>query len=101
MGLDMTMPQGNFAAVNDRAPASSMETNSANNININNNNNRGLGRPLSTEDLRQLLQDEQLKRTTIDPMNEKREWNDLSLEERREEMALLQVIQGQDIRIVR
>jgi hypothetical protein len=76
--------------------------------------NRGLGRPLSTEDLGQLLQDEQLQRTTLDGgdsnggsigsvsgsrSDDGREWKDLSLEERREELALLQVIQGQNVRV--
>jgi len=59
--------------------------------------NRGLGRPLTSQDLGQLLQDEQLKRTTLSL--DDREWNDLTLEEKREELALLQVIQGQNIRI--
>ena len=67
--------------------------------------NRGLGRPLSTEDLGQLMQDEQLQRTTLDDSSESgrsrsgREWEDLSLEERREELALLRVIQGQNVRV--
>jgi len=69
------------------------------------NVNRGLGRPLSKEDLNQLLQDEQLKRKTLDSddsgSNAGRDWKDLTVEERREEMALLQVIQGQNIRVVK
>uniref|UniRef100_A0A7S1YU63 Uncharacterized protein n=2 Tax=Ditylum brightwellii TaxID=49249 RepID=A0A7S1YU63_9STRA len=64
--------------------------------------NRGLGRPLSSEDLGQLLQDEKLQRKTLDAAANSgggREWKDLSLEEQREEMALLQIINGQDVRI--
>ena len=61
--------------------------------------NRGLGRPLSSDDVGQLLRDEQLKRKTLDNASHGREWSDLSLEEKREEMALMQVINGQNIRI--
>ena len=90
----------------------SLNDSSAINVNV----NRGLGRPLSTEDLGQLLQDEQLQRTTLDgddgnnrnpkdvtasnsQSEDGRDWKDLSLEERREELALLQVIQGQNLRL--
>lgn len=65
--------------------------------------NRGLGRPLSSQDLGQLLQDEQLQRKTLDndelSSSDGREWKDLSPEERREELALLQVVQGQNTRV--
>jgi hypothetical protein len=85
--------------------------------------NRGLGRPLTTQDLSQLIQDERLQRTFLDDngggtsnpakgndgssgssssrriSEDGREWEELSLEERREELALLQVIQGQTIRV--
>ena len=72
--------------------------------------NRGLGKPLSSEDLGQLLQDEKLQRKSLDAATtnagtisgggtSSREWTDLSLEEQREEMALLRIINGQDIRI--
>lgn len=61
--------------------------------------NRGLGRPLSSQDVEQLLKDEQLKRTTLDDSARNREWKDLGLEEKREEMALMQIINGQNIRI--
>lgn len=60
--------------------------------------NRGLGRALSSEDLGRLMEDEKLQRRTLDG-SEGREWKDLSLEEQREEMALLGIINGQDVRI--
>lgn len=62
------------------------------------NDNRGIGSPLSTEEVQRLKQDEQLKRTTVDG-EQSREWEELGMEERREEAALMRIIQGQDIRL--
>lgn len=59
--------------------------------------NSGLGSPLSSEELNRLRQDERLQRTTLDEADE-RQWQDLSPEEQREEVALMKIIQGQDIR---
>jgi hypothetical protein len=63
------------------------------------NNNQDLGIPLSSEELHRLRQDEQLQRTTLDGNDEEdRPWQALSAEEQREELALMKLIQGQDIR---
>mmetsp|Transcript_33261 Transcript_33261/g.50167 ORF Transcript_33261/g.50167 Transcript_33261/m.50167 type:complete len:356 (-) Transcript_33261:2170-3237(-) len=66
-----------------------------------NNDNRGIGTPLSTQELQILKEEEQLQRTDIDSQQTKeiRNWNDLSSEEKREEAALMKVIQGQDVRL--
>lgn len=70
--------------------------------------NRGVGTPLSREEMQRLLQDETLQRTDLDGLVETgssashtaiRAWEELSDEERREEAALLKIIQGQDVRI--
>ena len=65
--------------------------------------NRGLGTPLSVQELRQLQQDEPIQRTTMeggsDTSEGSRPWQDLSPEELREELALIKIIQGQDVRI--
>lgn len=62
--------------------------------------NQDLGIPLSSEELNRLQQDEQLQRTTLDDNGEDRPWQSLSLEEQREEFALMKIIEGQDIRNV-
>ena len=62
------------------------------------NQNSDLGSPLTSQELSRLRQDEQLKRTTLDQA-EDRQWQDLSMEEQREEVALMQVIQGRNIRV--
>mmetsp|Transcript_3209 Transcript_3209/g.7135 ORF Transcript_3209/g.7135 Transcript_3209/m.7135 type:complete len:404 (+) Transcript_3209:625-1836(+) len=74
-----------------------------------NNGNRGIGSPLSVQELESLKQDEKLQRTDLDGgrpgrSNQKmidggRQWNDLSYEERQEEGALMKIIQGQDVRL--
>ena len=69
--------------------------------------NRGIGAPLTREELVRLREDERLQRTDLDGGSgggEGREggarrWEDLRNEERREEEALLQIIQGRDVRI--
>eukprot|EP00977_Amphora_coffeiformis_P004709 scaffold1007_cov176-Amphora_coffeaeformis.AAC.15 len=61
--------------------------------------NQGLGSPLSSQDLNRLQQEERLQRTKLDEVGRERQWQDLSLEEQREELALMKVIQGQDIRV--
>ena len=69
--------------------------------------NRGIGAPLTREELVRLREDERLQRTDLDGGSgggEGREggarrWEDLRDEERREEEALLQIIQGRDVRI--
>lgn len=63
--------------------------------------NGGLGTSLSTQNLQELIRNEELGRTGLDdgigsPIS--RQWEDLSPEELREEQALMKVIQGQDIR---
>ena len=71
------------------------------------NDNRGIGMPLSTEELQRLKQDEQLQRTDIDGQKSiegagaggSRQWEDLNAEERREEVALMKIIQGRDFRL--
>jgi len=66
------------------------------------NANQQLGTPLSTEELNRMQQDERLQRTELDDgmgVGRERQWQDLSSEEQWEEIALLKVIQGQDIRI--
>lgn len=70
-------------------------------ISIGSVENRGLGTPLSREEVRQLMADENLKRKSLDAAQDGRErgWGDLSVEERKEEEALLQVISGKDIRL--
>jgi len=67
-----------------------------------NDNNRGIGTPLSIQELRVLKQDEQLKRTDLDRegvSSGERQWKDLDSEELREETALMKIIQGQDSRL--
>jgi len=60
--------------------------------------NRGVGSPLSIQEVQRLEQDEQLKRTDLDGDQQTRQWEDLGMEERREEAALMRIIQGQDVR---
>jgi hypothetical protein len=68
--------------------------------------NRGMGTPLSIQELQRLQRDETLQRTDLDANNNNggqtsaaRSWEDLSPEERREEAALIKIIQGQEVRI--
>lgn len=65
--------------------------------------NRGIGSPLSVQELRILRQEEKLQRTDLDggqTVNEGgRQWTDLSFEERQEEGALMKIIQGKDARL--
>jgi hypothetical protein len=72
--------------------------------------NRGMGTPLSIQELQRLQRDEVLQRTDLDANNDNndsasglpsaaRSWEDLSPEERREEAALIKIIQGQEVRI--
>lgn len=63
--------------------------------------NRGIGAPLTTQELGSLLRDETLQRTDIDGSNtgETRQWQDLNAEEQREEAALMNVISGKDVRL--
>lgn len=61
--------------------------------------NRGLGSPLTVEELNRLRQDERMQRTELDEGGKERQWLDLSPEEQKEELALMKVIQGQDIRV--
>jgi hypothetical protein len=70
--------------------------------------NRGIGTPLSIQELNRLKEDEILKRTDLDgdgdgdgqPLGSGvRQWNDLTFEERREEVALMKIIQGQNGRL--
>lgn len=61
--------------------------------------NRGIGSPLSIQEVQRLKQDEQLKRTNLDGDQPARQWEELGNEERREEAALMRIIQGQDIRL--
>jgi hypothetical protein len=63
------------------------------------NDNRGIGTPLSIQEVQRLKQDEQLKRMDLDGKGIERQWEDLGMEERREEAALMKIIQGQDIRL--
>ena len=60
--------------------------------------NRGLGSPLTTQELRQLQKDESLQRRSLSDMQEERD-KDALLEDAREDVALLRVITGQDIRL--
>lgn len=62
-------------------------------------NNRGLGSPLSSQELNRLQQDEGLQRTQLDEGENERQWQDLAQEEQKEELALMKIIQGQDIRV--
>lgn len=76
---------------------------------VGSSDNRGMGTPLSQEELQQLQYDETLQRTDLDGGGRKeagigndasiRAWEDLTDEERREEAALMKIIQGQDVRI--
>lgn len=64
--------------------------------------NRGIGAPLSREELQLLQQDERLQRTDLDGgsgNNGIRQWNELTDEERREEAALMKIIGGKEIRL--
>jgi hypothetical protein len=61
--------------------------------------NRGVGAPLSVEEVLRLKEDEKLKRSRIDGEQTTRQWEELGDEERREEAALMKIIQGQDVRI--
>lgn len=65
--------------------------------------NRGIGSPLSVQELELLKQDEKLQRTDLDGEQTTnpggRQWKDLSFEERQEEGALMKIIQGQDARL--
>mmetsp|Transcript_5479 Transcript_5479/g.6403 ORF Transcript_5479/g.6403 Transcript_5479/m.6403 type:complete len:386 (-) Transcript_5479:7-1164(-) len=65
--------------------------------------NRGIGSPLSVQELELLRQDEKLQRTDLDGGQTTnpggRQWKDLSFEERQEEGALMKIIQGQDARL--
>jgi hypothetical protein len=61
--------------------------------------NRGVGAPLSVEEVLRLKEDEKLKRSNIDGEQTTRQWEELGDEERREEAALMKIIQGQDVRI--
>ena len=61
--------------------------------------NRGVGTPLSIEEVLRLKEDEKLKRSNIDGEQTTRPWEELGDEERREEAALMKIIQGQDVRI--
>ena len=61
--------------------------------------NRGVGTPLSIEEVLSLKEDEKLKRSDIDGEQLSRQWEELGDEERREEAALMKIIQGQDVRI--
>lgn len=60
--------------------------------------NAGLGTSLSTQNLEELIRDEQLRRSDLDDGFGSRQWGDLSPEELREEQALMKIIQGQSIR---
>mmetsp|Transcript_20283 Transcript_20283/g.30770 ORF Transcript_20283/g.30770 Transcript_20283/m.30770 type:complete len:527 (-) Transcript_20283:30-1610(-) len=79
-----------------------------------NNNNRGIGSPLSVQELELLRQDERLQRTDLDGGagasastsggasavdDGIRQWKDLSFEERQEEAAMMKIIQGQTTRL--
>jgi len=70
-----------------------------------NDGNRGIGSPLSIQELAILRQEEKLQRTDLDGGREisnqigGRQWDDLSFEERQEEGALMKIIQGQDVRL--
>jgi hypothetical protein len=76
---------------------------------VGSSDNRGIGIPLSQEELYKLQQDETLQRTdldgnagpvaSVDTDASIRAWDDLTDEERREEAALMKIIQGQDVRI--
>lgn len=61
--------------------------------------NRGVGTPLSIEEVWRLKEDEKLKRSDIDVKQTNRQWEELGDEERREEAALMKIIQGEDVRI--
>lgn len=65
--------------------------------------NRGIGSPLSVQELELLRQEEKLQRTDLDggqtTSTGGRQWKDLSFEERQEEGALMKIIQGQDARL--
>jgi len=80
--------------------------------------NGGIGTSLSTENLKELLRNEELGRTNLDDTDNiattaaknigdgivtkvkaVRQWEDLSSEELREEQALMKIIQGQTIRL--
>lgn len=62
--------------------------------------NRGIGIPLSIEEVKRIRQEEQLQRRDLDGGNGvERQWEDLGQEERLEEFALMRVIQGQDVRV--
>ena len=72
------------------------------------NDNRGVGSPLSIQELQILRQDEKLQRTDLDGSNNNgdgtgggviRQWSDLSVEERQEEIAMMKIIQGKNSRI--
>lgn len=75
----------------------------------NDGNNRGIGSPLSVQELASLKQDEKLQRTDLDGGSQGgvsnqmidggRQWNELTYEERQEEGALMKIIQGQDVRL--
>jgi len=70
-------------------------------LGLGNDDNRGVGTPLTTAEVRQMMQDEKLKRKSLDSeeTGDARGWEDLSPEERREEQALMRVISGGDIRV--
>jgi hypothetical protein len=57
--------------------------------------NSRLGMPLSTQELERLRQEEGLQRTSLNDG----EWQDLSPEEQQEELAIMKIIQGEDIRL--
>lgn len=65
--------------------------------------NRGIGSPLSVQELAIMRQEEKLQRTDLDggqvSYEGGRQWKDLSFEERQEEGALMKIIQGQNSRI--
>mmetsp|Transcript_3812 Transcript_3812/g.10000 ORF Transcript_3812/g.10000 Transcript_3812/m.10000 type:complete len:404 (-) Transcript_3812:1237-2448(-) len=62
--------------------------------------NGGIGTPLSTENVQELIRSEKLGRSSFDDSigSTVRQWEDLSQEELREELALMKVMQGQPIR---
>jgi hypothetical protein len=60
----------------------------------NSTNNRGLGTPLSSAQVRQLMKDEALKRSSLDS-----DYEQLSAEQRFEEEALRRVISGEQVRV--
>jgi hypothetical protein len=70
-------------------------------LGVGSDDNRGVGVPLSTSEVQQLMRDEKLKRRSLDSVEDggERGWEDLTAEERREEQALMKVISGGDVRV--